>query len=226
MATTGGPMAAFHAEERRAFLQVNETRQPTMRRRPGGAVPGEGYKPVDQCNCPCADPHTEALLEAEQNALREAHPMPIYTDEGATSAAWGAEPQPRPQMPPPQPRMAFSAVTSSVSPATWSPVAPPAMPLSAAAVATSVVKGGSMRGAVGGNNVVDAAELQAEQQTATLRNVLQGWGAQSQQDVRVAMAQPPPTESPSVFGPPQQQAVDFDPSAIGADNVDDSSFGF
>lgn len=87
-----------------------------------------------------------------------------------------------------------------------------------------------MRGAVGGNAGGDAVQVQAEQQTATLRKVLQSWGAQSQQDVRVTMAQPPPTESPSIFGPQQQQeeqqqAAALDPAAVGADDVDESSFG-
>merc|ERR1719223_1109271 len=134
-------MVAFHAEGRPAFLQVqvNETRQPAVVRRPGGAVPNQGYTPVDHCNCPCADPHTEALLEAEQNALREAHPMPIYTDDTATSAAWGAQPQPRPKMPPPLPRTAFSAaaLASTVSSVTLPPAAVLAVPLSAVSVGTS-----------------------------------------------------------------------------------------
>lgn len=90
-----------------------------------------------------------------------------------------------------------------------------------------------MRGAAGGN-VADDTGVQAKQQTVALRKMLQNWGAQSEQIVGMTMAQPPPTESPSIFGPPQQQqqedqeqqAAALDPSAVGADDVDASSFGF
>jgi len=150
--------------------------------------------------------------------------MPMYYDDTATGAAWGAQPQPRP-------RTAFSAaaVGSTVSYATLPPAASSAVPFSAAAVGTSIVKGATMLGTAGGNQVEDAAQLQAEKQTAGLRKTLQSWGAQTQQDVGAAMAQPAPAESPSVFGPlpqqQQQQQADFDPTAVGADDVDESSFG-
>lgn len=163
-------------------------------RRPGGAVPNRGYTPVDHCNCPCADPHVEALLEAEQNALREARPVNIYPDDMATSAAWGAvQPQEH-------------------SPQSLPPHAPsPGMLLSATAVSSRVALGAATLQDVQG---VQGAALQggaaqhALEQTAALRKVLQGWAAdQPQQDEAVQLA--PAGTSPPTIGLADVDAASF-----------------
>lgn len=190
MQTTQMMAPAFFLASRTRAASFALLQQPV--RRPGGAVPHHSYTPVDHCNCPCSDPHTEALLTAERNALREAKPVSIYFDDTATSPAWGVQAPPQP-LPVARPM-------------------PPATHFSAAVVTSQITRGGArLQSSAGAWE--DSTD---EQQTATLRKMLQSWGAQSQQAVAGAFAPPPPTISPSVFG---------SVASIGAADVDESSFG-